>query len=122
MSSQDFIRQSGGLGTKSRYSKSIWRTIHIDPPLLVGITLLCGFGLLVLFSASGGDVPVVQRQALTMVVGLVVMFIVAQFNVHFFQTVGADTVCGWSGITRAGVGRWSGGKWRKELVRFAWSA
>ena len=38
MSSQDFIRQSGGLGTKSRYSKSIWRTIHIDPPLLVGIT------------------------------------------------------------------------------------
>ncbi|MFT7470871.1 MAG: rod shape determining protein RodA [Kiritimatiellia bacterium] len=85
MSSQDFIRQSGGLGTKSRYNKSFWRTIHTDPPLLVGITLLCGFGLLVLFSASGGDVPVVQRQALTMVVGLVVMFIVAQFNVHFFR-------------------------------------
>ena len=85
MSSQDFIRQSGGLGTKSSYSKSIWRTIHTDPPLLVGITLLCGFGLLVLFSASGGDVAVVQRQALTMVVGLVVMFIVAQFNVRFFR-------------------------------------
>jgi rod shape determining protein RodA len=85
MSSQDFIRRSDGLGTKSRYSKSFWRTIHTDPPLLVGITALCGFGLLVLFSASGGDVPVVQRQALTMVVGLVVMFIVAQFNVHFFR-------------------------------------
>ena len=85
MSSQDFIRRSDGLGTKPRYSKSFWRTIHIDPPLLVGITALCGFGLLVLFSASGGDVPVVQRQALTMVVGLVVMFIVAQFNVHFFR-------------------------------------
>ena len=85
MSSQDFIRRSDGLDTKPRYSKSFWRTIHIDPPLLVGITALCGFGLLVLFSASGGDVPVVQRQALTMVVGLVVMFTVAQFNVHFFR-------------------------------------
>ena len=85
MSSQDFIRQSGGLGTKSSYSKSSWRKIHTDPPLLVGIILLCGFGLLVLFSASGGDVAVVQRQALTMVIGLVVMFIVAQFNMHLFR-------------------------------------
>ena len=85
MSSQDFIHQSGGLDSKSRNSKSIWRMIHIDPPLLVGISLLCGFGLFVLYSASGGDVPVVRRQALTMAVGLVVMFIVAQFNVHLFR-------------------------------------
>ena len=85
MNSQDFIRQSDGLDNRARNSKSIWRAIHTDPPLLVGISLLCGFGLLVLNSASGGDVAVVQRQALTMVVGLVVMFIVAQFNVHFFR-------------------------------------
>lgn len=85
MNNQDFIRQSDGLDSKSRYNKSIWNTIHTDPPLLVGISVLCGFGLFVLFSASGGDVPLVQRQALTMVVGLVVMFIVAQFNVHFFR-------------------------------------
>jgi len=85
MNSQDFIRQSGGLDSRGRDVRSIWRTIHTDPPLLVGITLLCCFGLFVLFSASGGDVPMVQRQALIMVVGLVVMFIVAQFNVHFFR-------------------------------------
>ena len=85
MNSQDFIRQSDGFDNRARNSKSIWRAIHTDPPLLVGISLLCGFGLLVLNSASGGDVAVVQRQALTMVVGLVVMFIVAQFNVHFFR-------------------------------------
>ncbi len=85
MSSLDFIRQSDGLDSRARNTHSIWQTIHTDPPLLVGITLLCSFGLFVLFSASGGDVPVVQRQALTMVMGLVVMFIVAQFNVHFFR-------------------------------------
>lgn len=84
MNNQDFKRQSDGLGTKVG-SKSIWRVIHIDPPLLVGIFLICCFGLFVLFSASGGDNAVVQRQAVTMVVGLVVMFGVAQFNVHFFR-------------------------------------
>ena len=85
MNNQDFIRQSDGLDSKSKYNQSIWRTIHTDPPLLIGVTLLCGFGLFVLFSASGSDVPVVRRQALTMIVGLVVMFIIAQFNVHFFR-------------------------------------
>lgn len=85
MTNQDFKRQSDGLGSRVGNSKSIWRVIHTDPPLLVGIALICCFGLFVLFSASGGDTGVVQRQALTMVVGLVVMFMVAQFNVHFFR-------------------------------------
>jgi rod shape determining protein RodA len=40
---------------------------------------------MVLFSASDGDEVVVRRQALTMLVGLIVMFIVAQFNVHFYR-------------------------------------
>ncbi len=85
MNNQDFIRQSDGLDSKTRYSKSLWRMVHTDPPLLIGIILLSSFGLLVLFSASGGDAPLVQRQALIKVAGLVVMFIVAQFNVHFFR-------------------------------------
>lgn len=85
MTNQDFKRQSDGLGSRVGNSKSIWRVIHTDPPLLVGICLICCFGLFVLFSASGGDTAVVQRQGITMVVGLVVMFMVAQFNVHFFR-------------------------------------
>lgn len=85
MTNQDFKRQSDGLGSRVGNSKSIWRVIHTDPPLLVGICLICCFGLFVLFSASGGDNAVVQRQAITMVVGLVVMIMVAQFNVHFFR-------------------------------------
>ncbi|MFT4748693.1 MAG: rod shape determining protein RodA [Pseudohongiellaceae bacterium] len=85
MISQDFVRQSNGLQTRAKHSFAIWRTLHIDPPLLVGIVLICCFGLMVLFSASGGDEVVVRRQALTMLVGLIVMFIVAQFNVHFYR-------------------------------------
>lgn len=86
MINQDFIRQSTGLDSGRSRRRSIWRLLHTDPQLLTGIILLCGFGLLVLFSASNRDLAVVQRQAVTMVVGLVVMFIVAQFNAHFFRS------------------------------------
>ncbi len=85
MNNQDFIRQSDGLDSTAGQQKSFWRAIHTDPPLLAAVVLLCGFGLFVLYSASGEDLPVVQRQALTMLAGLVVMFTVAQFNVHFFR-------------------------------------
>jgi rod shape determining protein RodA len=104
MNNQDFIRQSDGLDSQSRDTQTIWRTIHTDPPLLVGISVLCGFGLFVLFSASGGDVPVVRRQGLTMVVGFVVMIIVAQFNVDR--------------ASRISAGGWSRGKRGKELAGF----
>jgi len=56
MSSQDFVRQSNGLQESTGRSLAVWRTLHIDPPLLVGIVSICCFGLMVLFSASDGVV------------------------------------------------------------------
>ncbi len=85
MTSQDFVRQATGLHAPNRGLSAVWRLLHTDPPLLLGIILLCGFGLFVLFSASGGDVAVVRRQALIMLAGLIVMFIVSQFSVYFFR-------------------------------------
>ncbi|HAJ76441.1 MAG TPA: rod shape-determining protein RodA [Gammaproteobacteria bacterium] len=86
MNNQDFVRQSTGFHSQGIRSRAIWRHIHIDPPLLVGLVLLCCFGLFVLYSANDSNVEVVQRQALGMLVGLVVMFIVSQFNVHFYRS------------------------------------
>ena len=85
MINQDFIRQSAGLNAPVSRSRTLWRMLHIDPPLLIGVVLLCGFGLLVLYSASDGDRFLVRRQAIIMTVGLLVMLAVAQFNVHFFR-------------------------------------
>ncbi len=85
MNNTDFTRQTSNLdGIESR-QHTIWRAIHADPPLLVGIILLCGFGLFILYSASGGAVDVVQRQALIMLGGILVMFIVSQFNPHVIR-------------------------------------
>lgn len=85
MINQDFVRQSGGLDSGIKKSRSAWLLIHTDPALLIGLILLCSFGLFVLWSASDKNQAVVLGQAISMVIGLVVMFIIAQFNVHFFR-------------------------------------
>ena len=51
----------------------------------MGVILLCAFGLFVLYSASGGELAVVRRQALIMLAGILVMFIVSQFNPHVIR-------------------------------------
>ena len=53
---------------------------HIDLPLLVGLLLLCGFGLIVLYSASGENLAQVQRQMVRIALALVVMLGVAQVS------------------------------------------
>jgi len=85
MSNQDFLRQYLEHDTSSRRYRSFWNVVHIDPPLVLALLALSMFGLLVLYSASGESQAAVQRQAMTLVVALIVMFIVAQFDVHFFR-------------------------------------
>ncbi|MED5385376.1 MAG: rod shape-determining protein RodA [Pseudomonadota bacterium] len=85
MINRDFIRQSPRAESSNR-SVSVWRFVHTDPPLLVGLILICFFGLFVLYSASDGNEVVVRRQALVMLVGILAMFIVSQFNVQVFRS------------------------------------
>jgi rod shape determining protein RodA len=53
---------------------------HIDLPLLAGLLLLCGFGLVVLYSASGENFDQLQRQASRILLAFTVMLAVAQLN------------------------------------------
>ena len=85
MIKSDFVRQTTGFQSESARVKGIWRIIHADPPLLAGIIVLCLFGLFVLFSASDGDLIVIRRQALVMLIGLVAMLVVSQFDVHVIR-------------------------------------
>jgi rod shape determining protein RodA len=52
--------------------------VHLDLPLLTGLLLLCAFGLIVLYSASGEDLGVVFAQAKSLLVALIVMVAIAQ--------------------------------------------
>ena len=59
---------------------SLWQRMHIDLPLLLGLLVLMGFGLFVIYSAGGEDLALMERQLFRMGLSLFVMFLVAQVN------------------------------------------
>lgn len=59
---------------------SIFTRAHLDVPLLTGLLLLCGYGLFVLYSASGQDLDMVQRQGTRLGIAFMMMLGVAQLS------------------------------------------
>jgi len=66
-----------------RTRPSLWSYTHLDAWLLILLLLLCGFGLFVLYSASGQDLGYVIRQAIRMGAGFFVMIVLAQLTPRF---------------------------------------
>ncbi len=56
----------------------VMRKLNLDGPLLGGLLLICGFGLVVLYSAVGADVDLWLRQCVRLCVALAALFVVAQ--------------------------------------------
>lgn len=54
--------------------------VHIDPPLIGGLLMICAIGLVTLYSASGQSTDVVLKQALRMLIGFGCMLGVAQIS------------------------------------------
>ena len=52
--------------------------LHVDVPLLLGLLMLCGLGLVVLYSAGGESTDLVVRQGVRMLIAFGVMFVLAQ--------------------------------------------
>jgi rod shape determining protein RodA len=69
----------------SESSRSIWQAIHIDIPLLFALLLLIMLGLLILYSASGQSLPVIQQQMMRIGFALLVMFTFAQISPRTYQ-------------------------------------
>ena len=61
------------------------RGLHLDLPLLVALLLLAGIGLLVLYSAGGQDLTLVERQLLRLGVGFAVLLALAQLPPHYLE-------------------------------------
>ncbi len=61
-----------------RGGPGLWQRAHLDAPLLVALVALCGFGLMVLFSASDQDPSAVQRQLVRLGVAAAIMIAIAQ--------------------------------------------
>ncbi len=69
-----FERKSAPLSDAAR----IMRKLNLDGQLLGGLLLICGMGLVVLYSAVGEDMGLLLQQCLRLFVAIVAMFVVAQ--------------------------------------------
>ncbi|MFD2179407.1 peptidoglycan glycosyltransferase MrdB [Veronia pacifica] len=65
--------------------KSIFERLHVDAPLLLGILALMAFGLVVMFSASGQDAAMIERQIIRMILALGIMFALAQVPPRHYE-------------------------------------
>ena len=65
--------------------RSVWQVLHVDLPLLVGLLLLAGLGLTILYSASGQDMGMVGQQAIKLAAALVLMLLLAQISPSRYQ-------------------------------------
>nr|WP_246624885.1 rod shape-determining protein RodA [Oceanobacter mangrovi] len=67
--------------------RALFARFHLDLILFLLLLLLCGAGLLVLYSGSGKDMHMVIRQGIHMIIGTIGMVIAAQLPPRFYQRV-----------------------------------
>ena len=81
MSSRDFVRSlpGGSLPAVKRLNN-----MHLDPLLLLTLLVVIGFGLVVLYSALGKDMTILDGQIIRMVFALGIMVVAAQFEPGFY--------------------------------------
>ncbi|OOE99489.1 rod shape-determining protein RodA [Salinivibrio sp. MA351] len=65
--------------------RSLFERLHLDLPMLIGVLLLMGFGLVVMYSASGQSLAMMERQAIRMALALAVMFALAQVPPRHYE-------------------------------------
>lgn len=84
MSTTEFRRYMPEASNSLRRRKGLWSYTNLDPIMLMLLLMLGGFGLFVLYSASGQDAGSVYRQAVRMGAGFFAMIVLAQLNPRFF--------------------------------------
>ncbi|MGC7559070.1 rod shape-determining protein RodA [Pasteurella sp. PK-2025] len=94
---------------------SLWRKLHIDLWLFLGLVVISAYGLVVLYSASGGNENMFRSRVIQVGLGFVVMLVMAQFPPKFYQRI-APLLFGMGivllvlvdaiGITSKGAQRW----------------
>lgn len=65
--------------------KSLWEILHIDFPLLVALLILLGFGLMVLYSATDGNMALMRRQVAFIILSIFSLLIFAQIEMRILR-------------------------------------
>lgn len=85
MLNQDLRKPTGSLGAGLERRLSWSERLHVDMPLVLALMVVLAFGLLVLYSATNGNVTEVRRQMIFIGIAFVVMFGIAQLDVRWLR-------------------------------------
>ena len=83
----DFVRSLPGDPAALSVQASRAQRWHVDILLLILLIVVAGYGLLVLYSASGSNTGRVMRQLVYLSISLVAMFFVAQFRIKTIRAL-----------------------------------
>jgi rod shape determining protein RodA len=78
--SQDFVRQLPGAGLSTYRKVGVGDAVHLDLPVFFLLLAICGYGLLILYSAVDRQSGPVISQSLKMLAGVAVMIVIAQIS------------------------------------------
>lgn len=115
MNGQTFVRQMSRSGHGLEKRRSLGEIVHLDMPLLCALFVLIGFGLMVLYSATDGNPAEMRRQIIYICLAVVVMCVVAQFDVRvmrrwapwmYLGTLGLLVAVLFFGLRSNGAQRW----------------
>jgi rod shape determining protein RodA len=87
MAGTDFSRQMNNGESHHGFERGqlLFARFHIDLPLFLLLLLLCGSGLLILYSASGQGLGMVKKQAIHYLIGFSVLLVAAQIPPRLYQ-------------------------------------
>ncbi|VAX77048.1 Peptidoglycan glycosyltransferase MrdB [Serratia symbiotica] len=71
--------------SESQHKGSVWAKIHIDPTFLLLILGLLLYSALVIWSASGQDIRMMERKIVQMIIGLVLLGTMAQISPRVYE-------------------------------------
>ncbi len=66
-------------------NRILFERLHLDLPMLLGLLLLMGCGLVIMYSASGQSLVMMDKQAMRMLLSLVVMVVLAQIPPRTYE-------------------------------------
>ena len=112
----DYLRQMPDQGSRDMARRpGTLRRLHIDLPLLLLLILLTGYGLMVLYSASGQNMDAVVRQGRYFALAYVAMIVAAQISLQQYARwapwlygLGVATLVAvvFAGVGAKGAQRW----------------
>ncbi|KGQ66849.1 rod shape-determining protein RodA [Gallibacterium anatis] len=71
--------------TEKHTITTLWQKLHIDLKLLLGLIVVVIYGLIVLYSASGGSEKMFNSRVMQVAMGFTVLFVFAQLPPRFYQ-------------------------------------